>query len=369
FQNLPFDVLAPILSHLTDRRDWHACCLVSKAFARIATPFLYRTLDSRRISNKVSFLYLNHIHHPSSTILKRPDLAHYVRHVTETVSVHRSILSRRPRFTRDTLTSLSLCKNLKSMTWIDDSISTDETLLLAFITVLRRLPLKELTIRTHNELGETVWTQLTTLTGLSKISLWCMEGPPRTLQGLDSSWAEPLGSTLTHLELGVSAFCYPPTELLSHLPLLRDLRLKGAPAGSIQTILSYLPNLQSLDTEYLLLGSGSGFGRWNSTPQKPELPALKHLTVRTSVVSSQKLWSWIGDLVPGEGLETFRLHALRFTGTTPGTVSDSDVPRHFIVDLARLHGSTLREFNVGEATLSLEDIYRLSTFFPLLEVL
>ena len=50
FQNLPLDILPPIIGQLTDRKDWHACALVSKAFNRIATPLLYRTLDSRIIS-------------------------------------------------------------------------------------------------------------------------------------------------------------------------------------------------------------------------------------------------------------------------------------------------------------------------------
>lgn len=50
FQDLPFDVLAPVLSQLSDSRDWHACALVNKTFCRVATPLLYRTLDSRIIS-------------------------------------------------------------------------------------------------------------------------------------------------------------------------------------------------------------------------------------------------------------------------------------------------------------------------------
>ena len=93
------------------------------------------------------------------------------------------------------------------MTWIDDSISTDGTLL-AFLDVMRTLPLRELTIRTHSDLGQNVWSQLIKFTGLRKISLWCMEGPPRVLQG----WSDLLGTTLTHLELGVSIFLYPCSE-------------------------------------------------------------------------------------------------------------------------------------------------------------
>ena len=50
FQDLPLDILPPILAQLTDRRDWHACTVVSRSFNRAATPFLYRTLDSRIIS-------------------------------------------------------------------------------------------------------------------------------------------------------------------------------------------------------------------------------------------------------------------------------------------------------------------------------
>lgn len=96
------------------------------------------------------------------------------------------------------------------MTWLDDSSSSDTTLL-AFLAVIRDLPLRDLTIRTHSDLGPAVWAQLITLTGLHKISIWCMEGPPRVLQG----WSESLGSTLTHLELGVSSFLYPCSECTS----------------------------------------------------------------------------------------------------------------------------------------------------------
>ena len=93
------------------------------------------------------------------------------------------------------------------MTWIDDSATSAETLL-PFLDVMRNLPLRELTIRTHSDLGKIVWTQLIKLTGLRKISIWCMEGPPRVLQG----WSDCLGPTLTHLELGVSTFLYPCSE-------------------------------------------------------------------------------------------------------------------------------------------------------------
>lgn len=47
FSDLPLDVLPPIIAHLSDPKDWHACALVDKGFNKVATPLLYRTLDSR----------------------------------------------------------------------------------------------------------------------------------------------------------------------------------------------------------------------------------------------------------------------------------------------------------------------------------
>lgn len=65
--------------------------------------------------------------------------------------------------------------------------------------VLAELPITELTIRSYVGLSEEAWSELIKISGLKKLSLWCMEGQPRVLQG----WSETLGSTLTHLELGV----------------------------------------------------------------------------------------------------------------------------------------------------------------------
>lgn len=76
---------------------------------------------------------------------------------------------------------------------------TTESTLLSFLHVLRNSPIKEITVRSYSDLGEEVWEQLRQMTGLRKIAIWSMEGPPRVLQG----WSEKLGDTLTHLELGV----------------------------------------------------------------------------------------------------------------------------------------------------------------------
>ncbi|KAF7782818.1 hypothetical protein Agabi119p4_2194 [Agaricus bisporus var. burnettii] len=120
--DLPFDILPIILQALSTRQDYLACTLVSKTFNRIATPLLYRELNSRAIPESP-------LHHPASTILKRPELAKYVRHVTETGSVHRSLCTRFPTMAGDILRALSLYTKLISFAWIDDSIETDNTLL------------------------------------------------------------------------------------------------------------------------------------------------------------------------------------------------------------------------------------------------
>lgn len=154
--------------------------------------------------------------------------------------------------------------------------------------------------------------------------------------------------------------------MLSQLPKLKDLRLKGAPATAIPTILTYLLNLRSLDTEY----PGAHYARTNRSILNglppPPLPALRRLTVRTSSIDSlgpQKLWSWIRELVPQPSLETFKLHA--FT-TNP---SNTTIPRWFILDLSVVHGETLKHFMVGDTQLTLEDIACLCSKFPKLETL
>lgn len=95
FADLPLDILYPILEHLNDAKDWCVCAVVNKTFNKGATPLLYRSLDTRIIS-KVSHRLVvvvsvavlrcdlqSVVHHPASTLLKRPELASYVHHVTE----------------------------------------------------------------------------------------------------------------------------------------------------------------------------------------------------------------------------------------------------------------------------------------------
>ena len=170
-----------------------------------------------------------------------------------------------------------------------------------------------------------------------------------------------------------------PTTLVSvfqRLPLLRHLRLRGAPANTILPILALLPDLRSLDTEYHVANSTSFFSDEKSHSlhltengitgiQSPTLPALQHITVRTSFKPDkgfQMLWKWVCDLVPFPSLETFRLHGFPWN-------SDAEIPRSFIINMTDKHGATLKHFVVSDCYISLENLQWLSSKFLILETL
>ncbi|KAI0740758.1 hypothetical protein C8Q76DRAFT_608942 [Earliella scabrosa] len=336
---LPLDVLPLILEHLSDRRDLCTCAQLSKAFHNAATPLLYRTLDVRVVTHDNS--QRPTVVHPSATILKKPEYAKYVRYVRET----------------DCRKALRLCVNLEGFTWSDDSAEgADEHGFVAYLEILRKLPLRELVIRTFYGLSDSVWATLQDFTGLNTVSIWCMEGKPRILQG----WSERLGDSLTHLELGRCSGV-PASILisvLSHLPLLRVLRLKGAPSAAILEILTFLPQLVTLDTEYF---GNAAFSRYDDVPAA----SLRELTVRTSSVhlgGFQQLWTWIRRLTPRPSLESFTLNAF-------STQGEALIPRGFILDMANTHRDTLRHFTADSTQMTLKDIECLCTVFPALETL
>ena len=107
-----------------------------------------------------------------------------------------------PQIIENIKAALRLCTNLVSFDYIDDT----DTPILNFLPILRiliTLPLKELVIRTHHDLGEDAWALLNKIKGIRRLSVWSLNsGPPRVLRG----WADELSSTLTRLELAVSTF-------------------------------------------------------------------------------------------------------------------------------------------------------------------
>ncbi|KZT03905.1 uncharacterized protein LAESUDRAFT_738050 [Laetiporus sulphureus 93-53] len=352
--SLPVDILPLIFEHLDDRRDLHTCAQLSKSFNAAATPILYRSLDTRIIKAPLSpGRQRPVIIHPARTLLQKPAYAKYVRYVRETGAIYYS----GAELLRECYEALRLCTNIEGITWSDDRANgaNNDQILLGYINILRQHNLKELTIRTYLTLSEDVWAELSHLKGLHKVALWVMDGPPRILQG----WSEKLGKTLTHLELGRCAGV--PASILVHvissLPLMQALRLKGAQTSAILEILTVLPHLVFLDTEYF----GSGVSRYVDVP----VASLRELTVRTSSVDvqgPQHLWTWIKQLLPRPSLVSFTLNAF-------STAGDATMPRHFLLDLAHTHRDTLKHFNADSASLTLEDIECLCTLFPGLESL
>ncbi|TFK26286.1 hypothetical protein FA15DRAFT_667578 [Coprinopsis marcescibilis] len=353
FRDLPLDILDPIVGSLSDKRDWTRCALVNKEFNRIATPLLYHSLDSRSVS-KTSVL------HPCHTLLKRPELALHVRRVTESGSIHKIALF---NLVEDAARVLALCKYLQSFTWTDDSGST--FVLHKFLRVIKELPIKRIKIRAHSDIGTGNWGQLITLSGLESVSWFCMEGPPRVLQG----WSEILGPTLTHLELGRCAGV-PPSVLisvLSQLPKLESLLLKGAAASAVTRILGLLPNLKQLDTDYLPSNSSRSYTRSLGDSADEPRPPLRELVIRASSMDSlgpKMLWGWILEnaSTTEASLEVFKLHAF-----SVGEYSNIVLPHTLLVGLARIHGPTLKRFSARSAQLTLNDIDFLCSSFPQLE--
>ncbi|PSR73361.1 hypothetical protein PHLCEN_2v10796, partial [Hermanssonia centrifuga] len=286
--------------------------------------------------------------HPSRTLLQKPWYTRYVRHVRETASVG----AFDPSLLSDCRTALRMCTNIKSFTWMDDGHDDrHDTELIAYLDILQELRVQELIIRTSSGINAVVWDRLTEIDGLCKVAIWCLNGQPRVLQG----WSEKLGSSLTHLELGVSCLSRQHPHFLSQLPLLKALRLKGAPSSSIPELLAVLPNLVVLDTEYF----GTGNTRFNEEP----VASLRELTVRTSsvdILGPQMLWPWIQKLIPRPSLETLTLNTFSTSG-------DMTMPRRFLLDLAGTHRLTLKHFIIDTVQLTMEELELLCTAFPALE--
>jgi hypothetical protein len=127
-------------------------------------------------------------------------------------------------------------------------------------------------------------------------------------------------------------------------------------------ILTFLPNLRSLDTEYLVSGPSNA----RLIPNRDEMATLQQLTVRTSsidIMGPLKLWAWITTILPRPGLETFKLHAFTLH------MGHTRIPRAFILDLATMQADSLKHFIAGDAELTLPDIECLCYKFPKLETL
>jgi len=364
-ERVPEDLLSPIFEQLRDQRDLYTCSLVSRTFNRAVTPILYRSWDTRVVVDIPAndrFVRSHKIIDPVQTFLETPELLQYVRHAQATGSIHKF----GTKLFDNLLTALRKCEHLESFTWTEqaDRLTTQahedpmahsvaDQSLRAVTKVLRELPIAELTIRSYVGLSEEAWSELIKISGLKRLSLWCMEGQPRVLQG----WSETLGSTLTHLELG-RCNGVPPTVLLSvlsHLDQLRGLSLRGAPSTVIPHILTLLPHLRFLDTDY---NPSIAKGR---PPEQPLISKLQGLTVRTTAgAEPHNVSGWIKNLVPYPSLESFKLLGFSVHG-------DDDLPRRFILDMGQIHGQLLKQLHVTGASLSWPDVQCVCAMFPMIE--
>ena len=150
----------------------------------------------------------------------------------------------------------------------------------------------------------------------------------------------------------------PPTVLLSvlsHLGQLRSLSIRGAPSTAIPHILTLLPHLRFLDTDY---NPSIAKGR---PPEQPLISKLQGLTVRTTGgTEPHDVSGWLKSLVPFPSLESFKLLGFSVHG-------DSGLPRRFILDMAQIHGQLLKQFHVTGASLSWPDVQCVCAMFPMIE--
>ncbi|KAL5521347.1 hypothetical protein ACEPAG_9272 [Sanghuangporus baumii] len=351
-RDIPTDVLPLIVSCLDDRLDLYNATLVNRAFYAATIAILYEALDSRLVSTDKGLI----IHHPARTLLQKPKLARYVRSIRENGKLHGAPQTRAQHIHLLAVRALSLCTSLHSFVWEDGNFLPDE-MLLSILGVLKTLPLRELTIRTFKNLGPSVWDTLHQFKDLSSVTIFCMEGPPRILQG----WSETLAPTLTHLDLGRCSGV-PPTLLIgvfSHLQSLTHLRIKGAHSPSLPYLIAQLPRLRSLDTDY------SDAGNVRPVSGQLRMPALEKLTLRASSIDAAGpvgLWGCTQILLSNKigSLREFRLQ-------TFSTVGETSVPRPFILFLAQVHGRAFQRFLVGTTLLTLGDVACLCDMFPKLE--
>lgn len=346
FEKLPLDLLPCILSFVTERRDRYSACLVNRVFRWIATPLLYSSVNAKVAKT-------GRLVHPSATLLKRPDLAEAVLSVQE----DRSFFS-----STDHPKALQLYVNLRAASWFDDRLHDfDATALVKFLSILKTLPhLEQLRIRSRTELPAAAWSELRQFCSLKSISIWTFDGPPVGLQG----WADKMAPNLVKLELWRCAGL-PPTLLLSGfmgMPHLRELGIKGVAAGFLPTLLSYLPNLIALDTDYL--------PSTMRTPPSQPLPSLKRLTVRLNAVRTIEWadWRFLVYLISPTDKAPSSLTEIVIDGNALHGISIGSVHSRWVFEVAerqkRLGKISLERFSVQSVEIATQELQHVFEAFP-----
>lgn len=159
-----------------------------------------------------------------------------------------------------------------------------------------------------------------------------------------------------------------PVEYKLHIvfkrtPKLRKLRLGDVESKIIEHILTILPELQSLDTSFLIDGDVL------LKAQQP-IAHLKDLIVRVHSMPPKFLWAWIARLVPHGGeLERLVVQNAPVPPSFLSRLSDTTVPPFFLRKLDVLHGSSLRNLQFYTYQLAPDDFQFLCVSFVKLEAL
>jgi hypothetical protein len=320
--------------------------------------------------------------HPFSTILTKPWYGNYVRHVSEDGMIiqkcyilpifRKLIYSSSIALTtasdynsfQDRLTALRLCTHLQSFSWTDSGYYMQNNhIFVAYLDVLRHLPLTELKVSVSSGVSARVVDGLSQIRGLEVFGLWTSYCAIEDL----SFWASRLGRSVRRLQLGVPSGAIRTTEgtchwqflldatgstltmpVLSHMRHLEHLRL-DAPHSNVPELLDALPNLVSLDVHYH--SPNKCFDLSGDTRCALPLARLQHLTVHiTHSVSG--LWGWITDLIPHRGT----LRSLTIHNRLPNTIVPA-VPTTFITRMGKLHGSSLCELSLRNLELSTDNTF------------
>lgn len=148
------------------------------------------------------------------------------------------------------------------------------------------------------------------------------------------------------------------TNVFSDLRKLRFLRLRTLPSNLILHVISLLPALRTLDTDFHPV---SGSVHYSIKPES--MPLLESLTIHASFMEKGAvwgLWQWIEMIAPKCSLRRFTLHS-RLSPT------EESVPRAFVFFLARIHGEVLTHFQTQSNPISIDDVTYLCDQCPMLQ--
>ncbi|KDQ56509.1 hypothetical protein JAAARDRAFT_79458 [Jaapia argillacea MUCL 33604] len=255
--NIPADIIYPIIQNLHsdhDRKDLYAATLVNWTFNRAATRLLYAMLDLRSIKEKDGRLT---VLHPATTLLAKPELTRYVRHIHETGDIHKTLAFLSPATSTSALTSLTLCTNLQSFSWVDNTFSQgrSQVLFMSFLLVLKTLhSLQDLTIRTSDG-PEQLWSWILGLVLGRKGGKGQTSMPRSFMLGLAKIHKE----TLKIFGIGTTQLSLDDVEFLcGRLKRLEELvcSTSSLDAAAISQAVSKASHLQTLKLQVLSLGQG-----------------------------------------------------------------------------------------------------------------